>query len=158
MLWGRNYMFAKLSSHIFFPGFLVITFRYLKGPICQCSLIPISVSFTASGTLTPCSSRNNTLPVMHMTHSTWKVCWLDFLNCYIRFPTIHEKINKNNPVSFWLSLVIHMPAPSTTKELPEDYVERVKRVHECGGYGSRGYDILIYIFIQLFVLNLTSFL
>lgn len=30
-------------------------------------------------------------------------------------------------------------APSTTKELPEDYVERVKHVHESGGYGSRGY-------------------
>lgn len=29
--------------------------------------------------------------------------------------------------------------PSTTRELPEDYVERVKRVHESGGYGSRGY-------------------
>ncbi|XP_022155502.1 phenylalanine--tRNA ligase alpha subunit, cytoplasmic [Momordica charantia] len=30
-------------------------------------------------------------------------------------------------------------APSSTKELPEDYVERVKRVHESGGYGSKGY-------------------
>ncbi|XP_021861672.1 phenylalanine--tRNA ligase alpha subunit, cytoplasmic isoform X2 [Spinacia oleracea] len=29
--------------------------------------------------------------------------------------------------------------PSTTKLLPEDYVERVKCVHESGGYGSRGY-------------------
>ncbi|KAK6159663.1 hypothetical protein DH2020_003044 [Rehmannia glutinosa] len=29
--------------------------------------------------------------------------------------------------------------PSTTRSLPEDYVERVKRVHESGGYGSRGY-------------------
>ncbi|CAM8907087.1 unnamed protein product [Rhodiola kirilowii] len=29
--------------------------------------------------------------------------------------------------------------PSTTKMLPEDYVERVKQVHEVGGYGSRGY-------------------
>ncbi|CAI9103397.1 OLC1v1001866C1 [Oldenlandia corymbosa var. corymbosa] len=29
--------------------------------------------------------------------------------------------------------------PSTTKALPEDYVERVKHVHEDGGYGSRGY-------------------
>ncbi|KAJ8767223.1 hypothetical protein K2173_013620 [Erythroxylum novogranatense] len=29
--------------------------------------------------------------------------------------------------------------PSTTKQLPEDYVERVKHVHESGGYGSRGY-------------------
>lgn len=32
-----------------------------------------------------------------------------------------------------------LQAPSTTKMLPEDYVERVKRVHEHGGYGSRGY-------------------
>ncbi|KAL6970520.1 phenylalanine--tRNA ligase [Sarracenia purpurea var. burkii] len=30
--------------------------------------------------------------------------------------------------------------PSTTKSLPEDYVERVKRIHESGGYGSRGYE------------------
>ncbi|CAA7044814.1 unnamed protein product [Microthlaspi erraticum] len=30
--------------------------------------------------------------------------------------------------------------PSTTRELPEDYVERVKQVHESGGYGSRGYN------------------
>uniref|UniRef100_A0A803KVV7 phenylalanine--tRNA ligase n=1 Tax=Chenopodium quinoa TaxID=63459 RepID=A0A803KVV7_CHEQI len=29
--------------------------------------------------------------------------------------------------------------PSTTQWLPEDYVERVKCVHESGGYGSRGY-------------------
>jgi len=34
----------------------------------------------------------------------------------------------------------YLKVPSTTKELPEDYVERVKRVHESGGYGSRGYD------------------
>ncbi|KAF7127961.1 hypothetical protein RHSIM_Rhsim11G0177200 [Rhododendron simsii] len=32
-----------------------------------------------------------------------------------------------------------LQVPSTTKTLPEDYVERVKRVHESGGYGSRGY-------------------
>lgn len=34
----------------------------------------------------------------------------------------------------------YLKAPSATKELPEDYVERVKRVHESGGYGSRGYE------------------
>ncbi|KAK9988068.1 hypothetical protein SO802_028307 [Lithocarpus litseifolius] len=34
----------------------------------------------------------------------------------------------------------YLKVPSTTKELPEDYVERVKRVHESGGYGSRGYE------------------
>ncbi|XP_057496447.1 phenylalanine--tRNA ligase alpha subunit, cytoplasmic-like [Actinidia eriantha] len=33
-----------------------------------------------------------------------------------------------------------LQVPSTTKTLPEDYVERVKRVHEFGGYGSRGYE------------------
>ncbi|XWS67915.1 hypothetical protein CRYUN_Cryun04dG0045900 [Craigia yunnanensis] len=32
-----------------------------------------------------------------------------------------------------------LEAPSTTRELPEDYVELVKHVHESGGYGSRGY-------------------
>ncbi|EPS63350.1 hypothetical protein M569_11435, partial [Genlisea aurea] len=29
--------------------------------------------------------------------------------------------------------------PATTCSLPEDYVERVKKVHESGGYGSKGY-------------------
>ncbi|MED6204113.1 hypothetical protein PIB30_006181 [Stylosanthes scabra] len=32
-----------------------------------------------------------------------------------------------------------LDAPSTTKRLPEDYVERVKQIHEIGGYESRGY-------------------
>lgn len=32
-----------------------------------------------------------------------------------------------------------LQVPSTTKKLPEDYVERVKLVHEFGGYGSKGY-------------------
>ncbi|KAI3973583.1 hypothetical protein MKW92_033309 [Papaver armeniacum] len=30
--------------------------------------------------------------------------------------------------------------PSATKSLPEDYVEKVKRIHESGGYGSKGYE------------------
>ncbi|EOA16530.1 hypothetical protein CARUB_v10004690mg [Capsella rubella] len=33
-----------------------------------------------------------------------------------------------------------LKAPSTTRTLPEDYVDRVKCVHESGGYGSRGYN------------------
>ncbi|GAB4837910.1 hypothetical protein Ancab_027436 [Ancistrocladus abbreviatus] len=33
----------------------------------------------------------------------------------------------------------YLQVPSTTRELPEDYVERVKHIHESGGYGSRGY-------------------
>ncbi|XP_004291753.1 PREDICTED: probable phenylalanine--tRNA ligase alpha subunit-like [Fragaria vesca subsp. vesca] len=32
-----------------------------------------------------------------------------------------------------------LKVPLTTKELPEDYVERVKRIHESGGHQSRGY-------------------
>ncbi|XP_027354191.1 phenylalanine--tRNA ligase alpha subunit, cytoplasmic isoform X3 [Abrus precatorius] len=32
-----------------------------------------------------------------------------------------------------------LETPSTTKKLPEDYVQRVKQIHEYGGYGSRGY-------------------
>uniref|UniRef100_K7LSZ2 phenylalanine--tRNA ligase n=2 Tax=Glycine max TaxID=3847 RepID=K7LSZ2_SOYBN len=32
-----------------------------------------------------------------------------------------------------------LETPSTTKILPEDYVQRVRQVHESGGYGSRGY-------------------
>ncbi|CAL0304234.1 unnamed protein product [Lupinus luteus] len=32
-----------------------------------------------------------------------------------------------------------LETPSTTNKLPEDYVQRVKQVHESGGYGSRGY-------------------
>ncbi|PKA56109.1 putative phenylalanine--tRNA ligase alpha subunit [Apostasia shenzhenica] len=32
-----------------------------------------------------------------------------------------------------------LKVPSTARELPEDYVDRVKRVHEFGDYGSIGY-------------------
>ncbi|XXG42435.1 hypothetical protein AAC387_Pa01g2717 [Persea americana] len=32
-----------------------------------------------------------------------------------------------------------LKVPPTTRQLPEDYVETVKRVHESGGYGSQGY-------------------
>jgi len=32
-----------------------------------------------------------------------------------------------------------LKVPSTTRQLPEDYLQKVKRVHEIGGYGSIGY-------------------
>ncbi|KAF0925639.1 hypothetical protein E2562_017214 [Oryza meyeriana var. granulata] len=32
-----------------------------------------------------------------------------------------------------------LEAPAATKQLPEDYLEKVKEVHQCGGYGSKGY-------------------
>ncbi|KAL9174819.1 hypothetical protein ABFS82_02G076000 [Erythranthe guttata] len=67
-----------------------------------------------------------------------------------------EEMATNNFVesSFWNFDVLFQPQqhpardshdtfflkePSTTRSLPEDYVERVKQVHESGGYGSRGY-------------------
>jgi len=39
-------------------------------------------------------------------------------------------------------MVVIVPAPAAparTVELPEDYLERVKKTHETGGYGSIGY-------------------
>lgn len=67
-----------------------------------------------------------------------------------------EEMQTNNYVesSFWNFDALFQPqqhpardshdtfflkVPSTTRELPEDYVELVKNVHESGGYGSRGY-------------------
>lgn len=51
------------------------------------------------------------------------------------------------PSFFLLIFTCHSHiVPAITKELPEDYVERVKRVHESGGYGSRGYDIFFHIY------------
>ncbi|KAF0933124.1 hypothetical protein E2562_013857 [Oryza meyeriana var. granulata] len=32
-----------------------------------------------------------------------------------------------------------LEAPAATKQLPEDYLEKVKEVHQCSGYGSKGY-------------------
>lgn len=84
----------------------------------------------ASGTLMSCSSPNNTLLEIHMTPFFWKVSRiLIFSNTsQIFFDSI-------------LSTCDTSAAPSTTKELPEDYVQRVKQVHESGGYGSRGYEL-----------------
>lgn len=35
--------------------------------------------------------------------------------------------------------------PSTTLSLPEDYLNRVKEMHESGGYGSKGYVIFYFV-------------
>jgi hypothetical protein len=40
-----------------------------------------------------------------------------------------------------VDMLIILTEPSTTRTLPEDYVQRVKQVHESGGYGSRGYAL-----------------
>lgn len=82
-----------------------------------------------------CSSLNNIQPVMPMTHSSCKVCQT----------SLFDYIN-STPECIYLTGSWHAHiVPSTTRELPEDYVERVKCVHEHGGYGSRGYDILSYL-------------
>lgn len=67
-----------------------------------------------------------------------------------------EQMSTNNYVesSFWNFDALFQPQqhpardshdtfflkePSTTRRLPEDYVARVKEIHESGGHGSRGY-------------------
>lgn len=30
--------------------------------------------------------------------------------------------------------------PAVSREFPQDYLEKVKKVHSEGGYGSQGYD------------------
>ncbi|KAK8564319.1 hypothetical protein V6N13_005447 [Hibiscus sabdariffa] len=77
-----------------------------------------------------------------------------FMNIFLQIG--FEEMPTNNFVesSFWNFDALFQPqqhpardshdtffleAPSTTRELPEDYVQLVKRVHESGGYGSRGY-------------------
>jgi hypothetical protein len=37
-------------------------------------------------------------------------------------------------------------APESTKDLPEDYLKRVKFVHEFGGYGSKGFNSFPHLF------------
>lgn len=44
-------------------------------------------------------------------------------------------------------IIKHSAVPATTRQLPEDYVEKVKRVHESGGYGSKGY-VLLYWYLK----------
>ncbi|CAK9142560.1 unnamed protein product [Ilex paraguariensis] len=45
-------------------------------------------------------------------------------------------------------MFMNVVEPSTAKMLPEDYVERVKQVHESGGYGSRGYAVIYFYFLD----------
>jgi len=41
----------------------------------------------------------------------------------------------------YLSCPSNFAAPAATSQLPEDYLEKVKQVHQSGGYGSKGYII-----------------
>jgi len=33
-----------------------------------------------------------------------------------------------------------LDAPKACKDIPADYMEKVKKVHSSGGYGSKGYQ------------------
>ncbi|OVA05502.1 Phenylalanyl-tRNA synthetase [Macleaya cordata] len=87
------------------------------------------------------NAKNLTLEGGHL-HPLLKARWKCILN------------NSVSPCSFWNFDALFQPQqhpardshdtfflrdPASTKSLPEDYVERVKRVHESGGYGSKGY-------------------
>ncbi|RZC63801.1 hypothetical protein C5167_025555 [Papaver somniferum] len=62
-----------------------------------------------------------------------------FRNMFIEMD--FEEMPTNNYVesSFWNFDSTFQPQPSTTVSLPEDYVDEVKKMHESGGYGSKGY-------------------
>ncbi|KAG5547911.1 hypothetical protein RHGRI_013558 [Rhododendron griersonianum] len=100
--------------------------------------------------------RYNHCPVMHIPQEEGECKVLDFWSWALVFAYRFEEMPTNNFVesSFWNFDALFQPqqhpardshdtfflqVPSTTKMLPEDYVERVKHVHEFGGYGSRGY-------------------
>ena len=79
------------------------------------------------------SNRNNTLPVIHMIHSSYEVC-LNF--------SVVPSVFASDFALMDDTAMTYVIEPSTTKTLPEDYVERVKQIHESGGHGSRGYAII----------------
>ena len=45
----------------------------------------------------------------------------------------------SKPVSRPVSKLLSPPEPQFSYDFPMDYLERVKTVHEKGGYGSTGY-------------------
>lgn len=88
------------------------------------------------------SSHNSILLVIHMIPSFLKVECFDIR---LSFPWFCSE--------FAVVTCFVFAAPSTTRYLPEDYVERVKCVHESGGYGSKGYVIML-----LFVMHIIKIL
>ena len=64
---------------------------------------------------------------------------------------LFDLISWTFPSGFLLIFICHSCiAPSTTKELPEGYVERVKHVHDSRGYGI----FVIYLSSNLFLISL----
>ncbi|CAA6668221.1 unnamed protein product [Spirodela intermedia] len=88
-----------------------------------------------------------------------------FQNIFLQMGFAEMPTNKFVESSFWNFDALFQPqqhpardshdtfflrAPSTTRQLPEDYVEKVKCVHESGGFGSKGCAILhLYIWVRL---------
>ncbi|KAI3855839.1 hypothetical protein MKX03_036993 [Papaver bracteatum] len=77
-----------------------------------------------------------------------------FRNIFIEMGFVEMPTNNYVESSFWNFDSLFQPQqhpardshdtfflnePSATKSLPEDYVEKVKKIHESGGYGSKGY-------------------
>ena len=127
---GRKFICFAKFLYIFFHRLLIIASQYYEGPISPCTLV--SVSLTASG---------------HPACDLYDAIYLKGL---------FDLISWTVPPGFLLIFTCHSCiAPSTTKELPEGYVERVKHVHDSGGYGSRGYGIfVIYLSSYLFFISL----
>ena len=132
ILLGRKFICFAKFLYIFFHRLLIISSQYYEGPISPCTLV--SVSLTASG---------------HPACDLYDAIYLKGL---------FDLISWTVPPGFLLIFTCHSCiAPSTTKELPEGYVEWVKHVHDSGGYGSRGYGIfVIYLSSYLFFISINQ--
>lgn len=135
------YVFPNFS-YIFFLGVTIIESQYFEGPVSPCTLITcccFTYSFWNFDALFQ--------PQQHPARDSHDTFYLKGL---------FHLIGWTIPSGFLLIFTCHSCiVPSTTKELPEDYVERVKRVHESGGYGSRGYGIFfVYLSSNIFWISL----
>ena len=57
---------------------------------------------------------------------------LGLLRCLWQVALIFPALNKLSQI------VISSSEPASAREFPRDYMERVKKVHSEGGYGSQG--------------------
>ena len=128
--------FPKFLLYFLPLGYQLLNHNTLKVQFLHALLLLVSVSLTASG---------------HPACDLYDAIYLKGL---------FDLISWTVPPGFLLIFTCHSCiAPSTTKELPEGYVEWVKHVHDSGGYGSRGYGIfVIYLSSNLFLISLHQLL
>lgn len=156
---------ALLSCLLFYLALDLNVFHFewysprLHCPLFSFSLISstvqlhLSVGIAASGTSMHSSSLNNIQLGILMTLFSWKVSCRDFqfvICTKLFWPTFDTVINNYLCLNISSWNVTASAAPARTVELPEDYLERVKKTHEEGGYGSIGsvhYSLHFWVFL-----------